>query len=414
MMMSTPSISKRKFQYKFWLLLTCLIGSLLFLLFQGGKLASMLFAIMAVVSIYLALGRWSGITQIRGKRTLDGVSMDNIVPAGTVLTIRIQTEIPGFWPIPYVLVKDRLVRKNGHEVKYESSFVPDWRRKGQLEYNTTPMRRGYYHFGSTDCTTEDVFGIFEHAGNLKMTGSFGVKPEIIPIKEWRQYRQLMKGMHQHSATNRALRETTQINGVREYHYGDRLSRIHWNATAKTGQFKSKEFERESLPKSILVLDRNKAAYKNNDQFELAVSITASLLEFASRKDIALGLLSVGKTAVYFDPSHSATQHRLMLHHLIDVEADGKHSLDQVLQSYSRSFASGSFFAFVSPQANDSMARVMDWAQIFEMIPCHFWLTGMNDKDNSAQWLSKLHVQGITGYGIQSLDELPRALEVHAS
>ena len=63
-----------------------------------------------------------------------------------------------------------------------------------------------------------------------------------------------KGGFSHASAARASRETTQINGIREFLPGDRLSRIHWGATAKTGQWKSKEFEREALPRTIVLLD----------------------------------------------------------------------------------------------------------------------------------------------------------------
>ena len=403
------AMARRKTVLTVWCVLACLIGSFLFLIFQGGKLASMLFAVMLILSAYLTMGRWSGITKAQGKRSISGIGSDGLVPAGTPVSVQIQAEIPGFWPIPYVMVKDRLVRRGGGEMTFDASFVPDWRRRGTLEYTTPPMRRGFYYFGSTRCTTEDIFGLFEHSGVLEMPGSFGVLPQTVPIREWRQYRQMMKGMHQHSASTRAMRETTQINGVREYHYGDRLSRIHWNATAKTGEFKSKEFERESLPKSILVLDRNRKSYGDEEQFELAVSIAASLLEFASRRDIALGLLSVGKEATYFDPTRSAMQYRLMLNHLVDVEADGAHSLLHVLKNHARAFAPGSFFALITPQWSEPMRQVLDWLESVDMNPCHFWLPQTTAKAQEEGWMNELRKRGFAGYAIHALGELPRAL-----
>ena len=412
--MAATMTHRKKTLVTFWSVLACLVSSFLFLLFQGGKLASTLFAVMSVLSIYLILGRWSGITKARGRRTIEGVGADGLVSAGSTLTVHIHAEIPGFWPIPYVFVHDRLLRRGGGEMIFESSFVPDWRRQGKLEYTTPPMRRGTYFFGNTRCTTEDVFGLFEHSGEMELPGSFGVLPQTVQIKEWKQYHELMKGEHYHSASNRARRETTQINGVREYHHGDRLSRIHWNATAKTGEFKSKEFERESLPKSILVLDRNRKSYKDPEQFELAVSVAASLLEFTFQRDSALGLLSVGKEAVSFDPVSSPVQLRRMLNHLIDVEADGDHSLQHVLETYGRTYAPGTFFAVISPEWDEPMKQAIVWMQRSRMIVCHFWLPSGTTKAMEESWLNVLHRQGYAGYAIHSLNELPRVLGGRAS
>jgi uncharacterized protein (DUF58 family) len=380
------------------------------MLFQGGKLAWMLFVVMLILSIYLALGRWSGIAKAKGRRTLPGVESERLVAADTTVVVEIDTEIPGFWPIPYVFVQDRLRRKGGGELVFHSSFVPDWRRRGHLEYSTPPMRRGYYSFGQTECSTEDIFGLFEHSGELDLNGSFGVLPRTVAIKEWRQFHQVMKGLHHHSASDRAMRETTQINGVREYHYGDRLSRIHWNATAKSGEFKSKEFERESLPKTVLVLDRHRGSYASEEQFELAVSIAASLLDFCGRHDMELGLLSVGGDSVYFEPKRNSAHRREMLRHLIEVEPNGQHPLQQVLQNHRRSFASGSFFAVISPVFKDPMMYTIQWLDTNRINFCHFWLPeGVLPKASEDNWLTQLRKKDCFGYAIHTLDELPHAL-----
>jgi uncharacterized protein (DUF58 family) len=408
-MTAAAYLAKRKQRTRLWCVVAAFLGSLLFLLFQGGKLASMLFAIMLILSIYLLLGRWSGIRRIEGRRILGELEKETFVPAGTSVKVRIETEIPGFWPIPYVRVQDRLLRRNGGEMTFEASFVPDWRRRGKLEYTTPPLRRGFYRFGGTVCKTEDVFGLFEHSGTLELAGGFGVLPETAAISYWRQFHQMMNGMHHHSAVKRAMRETTQINGVREYHYGDRLSRIHWNATAKTGDFKSKEFERESLPRTVLVLDRRHSVYAEPEQFELAVSVAASLLEYAKKHEIAVGLLSAGKDSACFEAGTSAEGHRAMLYHLIDAEADGEQPLMKVLQDRGRAFAPGTFFAIVSPQIGEPMQQVMKWMSLHQMNGCHFCLPGDGNDTGRAAWLKMLKQRGWMGYTVRRLDELPSVL-----
>jgi uncharacterized protein (DUF58 family) len=245
-----------------WLVLCCFIGTLFFFLFQGGKLSFMVFIIVSILCIYLGLGQWSGIRKSKGVRTLVTSGHESIMEAGSTLGVKIKLDIPGFWPVPYVLIKDHLQRHNGGNQIFESSLIPDWKRSGMMEYRTPPLRRGVYNFTKTDCSTEDIFGFFEHKGTLALEHSFSVLPQKTTIREWKRLQQMLKGMHHHSSTARAMRETTQINGAREYNYGDRLSRIHWNATAKTGTLKSKEFERESLPKTIVILDRAKHHYAN--------------------------------------------------------------------------------------------------------------------------------------------------------
>lgn len=390
-----------------WLVLACVLASLLFVLFQGGKLALMVFVILAVLSVYLFLGKWSGISRTKGDRAIGMKSADSSVEAGTSLRIRLDFHVPGVWPIPYVIIRDKLIRHNGGEHNVEASFVPDWYRNGKLGYDTPPLARGLYRFGRTECSTHDIFGIFEHKGQLDLPAGFTVWPRTVPIKEWKQLHRMHKGMHHHAVSTRANRETTQINGVREYNYGDRLSRIHWNATAKTGTLKSKEFERESLPRTIVVLDREEGNYRAPEQFELAVSVSASLIQYGKDSEIAFGLLSAGADSAYFEPNRFHDRSRVMLHHLVQVEANGRYPLKRVLEERNRLFFQGTYMVLVSPVKGEPIVKALAGLKQRQLVPCHIWIGPSADEGKA--WCRQLASMGYTGYAVSSLEELPAVL-----
>src|SRR5690606_10053746 len=114
--------------------------------------------------------------------------------------------------------------------------------------------------------------------------------------------------------------TTQINGIRDYVYGDRLSRIHWNATARTGKWKSKEFERESLPKMVVILDGNRSSYHSDEQFELGVSAAASVLKFGTMNALSQGLIITDENFELVPPERQTAHRNTMMNHLIVTEA----------------------------------------------------------------------------------------------
>jgi uncharacterized protein (DUF58 family) len=408
-----------RFPAALWLLASCLVGSLFFLLFQGGKLASMLFIIITILSIYLLLGNWSGVKRTQGMRRMPNAGQEAKLEAGQSVQIGIHVQIPGFWPIPYVMIKDKLIRQNGEETVFEGSVVPDWKRRGDLVYTTPPLRRGLYRFGATECMTEDIFGFFQHKGQIELQQQLTVYPQTVPIREWAQFHQMLKGMQHHSTTTRAHRETTQINGVREYIYGDRLSRIHWNATAKTGTWKSKEFERESLPKTILLLDRTDRAYRDAAEFELAVSVAASLLRYASSRGLALGLITVGKESTYLDPKQTQNHQNQMMNHLVGAEADGYHSLIRIVKERSRQLPAGCFFVLISPQKGPAMMQALHHLEHLQMNPCHIWIHSSPSGAFKAQssdsgseqedWIKDIRAQGFMGYEVAQLAELSNLL-----
>lgn len=404
---------REAFSGKFWILLFFMVCSLFFLLFQGGKLAFMLFLIVSILGIYLTLGRWSGIASAEGNRFILNSNTSGDLEAGTSLQVHIQVHIPGFWPIPYVIVKDNLICKNGSSFSFETTFVPDFKRKGEVLYKTPALRRGFYKFTETACSTEDIFGLFEHKGTIRINQSFRILPQTVEIKEWKQYNKMIKGAHHHSAVTRASRETTQINGVREYVYGDRISRIHWKTTARTGTWKSKEFERESMPRTIIVLDRNAENYKDADHFEKAVSTAASFFRYGLSKHLALGLLSIGKESTFFEAKRGIDHQKVIMNHLIEVEANGQYGILDVLKHHSHFFSQGLFVLLITPQSDmTTILQSMSLLKQGQMTPCHFWIASQPRNANHSEALDlsrKLKSKGFYGYAVHTLQELPQVL-----
>lgn len=394
---------------KAWGLALCYVSCLFFVAFQGGKLSLMLLIILSCLSVYLALGRWSGISSARGRREIGGVAGGATLQAGSALRAQIRVDIPGIWPIPYVTVKDKLTKVGGDSQIYEGTFVPDWKRRGELVYVTPPLGRGLYKYETVECVTQDIFGLFEHSGVIQMPLAFSVLPRTVAIPEWRQLRTLFKGSHQHSSSNGSQQETTQINGVREYIYGDRMAKVHWNATARTGQWKSKEFERESMPKLTIVLDRATSAYRSKDHFELAVSVAASILQFAAARKLTTGFLSVGGGKRYVEmPGGSESRQRIQKH-LIEVQPDANGDPFRALRDMSRLPASGGLIVLVSPQQGESMLRQLKALKADGANACHMWIgAGQNGKPKD-DWPKLLRSLGIASYPVQRLEELPLLL-----
>lgn len=394
------------------------IGSLLYLLFQGGKASFMLFCIFTVLLFYLLLGRWSGIGGVEGVRRLSShhPGMEQHLMAGSKLDVHITVQIPGIWPIPYVLVRDVLIRQNGGSIPFEASFVPSYRREGEVEYTTPPLERGVYHFSHTECSTCDIFGLFEHSGVFKSSEPVYVYPRTVAIRSWQQLKRGAKGPYSTTAAQMSAKETTQINGVREYIYGDKLSRIHWNATARTGEWKSKEFERESLPRTIFLLDRYAGAYDRQEQFELAVSVVASMLDFGFRRSTATGIISVGDINEGFAPNASRNQRQLILNHLVSVQPDGNTPLYRALRQSASLVQSGSFVVIVSPQTGEEVVLAMEWLKRKGVIPVLIHLKGVGDdryravSGKNKEWLQMLQRSGFIVHMIDELHELPASLE----
>lgn len=390
--------------------------SLFYLLFQGGKTAFMLFVILNLLFVYLLLGRWSGIARASGKRALTvrgAASHEGSVAAGGTLEVELDVKVPGFYPLPYVIVRDHLVRHNGQNLQFETSFVPNWKRSGQVVYRTPPLQRGEYRFERTDCLAYDIFGLFEHKGSFQAGSALSVLPQTVALRDWSAVQRGIRGPFSHAAASRAAKETTQINGVREYLYGDRLSRIHWNATAKTGQWKSKAFERESLPRTLIILDRCLPSYDGAmaERFELAVSVAASLLEHGLRNDTAMGLFSAGEKVTMFPPKSGTDQRNIIMKHLTLVDADAPQPLYAALTRADAAMEPGSFALLVTGETGGGLLQSAEWLSKKGMTPCVLHIgSSLTKLSGNTAWKDMFRSRGWLLCEIRQLGDLPAALE----
>ncbi|MDT3424900.1 uncharacterized protein (DUF58 family) [Paenibacillus forsythiae] len=384
--------------------------TLLYVLFQGGKTSVMLFIMVSVLMVYLLAGGLTGVRRARGARTLftEGEKSD-LLYAGGHMRVKLEVALPGLLPLPFVVVREMLKRHNGESWIFEESLVPNFKGQGELRFQTPPLERGHYVFSETGISSEDIFGLVEHKGSFLAQGQFRVLPSVVHIPRWMLYERNSRLSGPQASLAQSRRETTQINGVRDYVYGDRLSRIHWNATAKTGAWKSKEFEHEALPKTMLVLDGTSSAYASVAQFELAVSTAASLLGFGVRERIGIGLCCLDKNTKVFAPAESAAERQKMVQYLIDINGEGRGPLVPRLEKGYRMFPKGAYFVLITPQADGNMLQTLRWAESRGMTPCHIHILNPAGARSGEEGPGELQSRDIMGYKVSSLRELPAAL-----
>ncbi|MCF7752881.1 DUF58 domain-containing protein [Paenibacillus xylanexedens] len=383
---------------------------LAYVLFQGGKTSLMLLSMVTLLCVYLAIAGFSGVRRAQGVRRLSsGPDHEELLHAGDQVQVQLSLTIPGFLPLPYVVVREMLHRHNGESWSFKESLIPNMRGNGELSFQTPPLERGKYVFSETECASEDIFGLIEHRGKFKAKGEFRVLPRTVFIPYWQLYDRKSRLSGPQTALTRSRRETTQINGVRDYVYGDRLSRIHWNATAKTGNWKSKEFEHESVPKTILVLDALASSYEHGDAFEIAVSTAASLLEYGVRERMGMGLLTLSEQTSFMAPSESLMERQKMMHHLVDIQYNGQdtHLLPGV-ERIARQLPQGAYFVVISPQKDEKIMELLRWADTRGMTPCHI-LIDTSESRRSAEWNAMLRGRGTRSFTVSHLQELPTVM-----
>ncbi len=197
-----------------------------------------------------------------------------------------------------------------------------WRQTSvSIDYVLRDVPRGVYRFGDVTITSGDVFGILNRRSIGYAPGELVVYPKTYAISSWSALQSLRIGSRvSHSVSSD---DASRVIGVRDYVPGDRLSRIHWPATARTGIMRSKEFEHYTVNELVLILDAAKDSY-NEDlySFELALSIVGSLAEYAYRVGLGFGFVAFAKDVFELPMSRGDVGLTRLLEYLAMIEPDG--------------------------------------------------------------------------------------------
>jgi len=91
-------------------------------------------------------------------------------------------------------------------------------------------------------------------------------------------------------------DSLEFLGTREYRQGDPIRHIHWRSWARIGEPVVMEFQEEYFSRIALILDTfvpRRARPGEEDAFEKAISVVASVADFFSRSDYVVDIFAAG-------------------------------------------------------------------------------------------------------------------------
>lgn len=164
-------------------------------------------------------------------------------------------------------------------------------RRHELHYVVRPRARGLHDLGPLTVEIRDPFGLTTRPATFPGTGQLLVLPPIHDLTSGDRLGRALggdSGIPQRIALHG---EDDQV--VREYRDGDDLRRIHWPATARTGNLMVRQEDRPAKPRAVLLLDTRAQAHLGtggSSSFEWAVSMTASIAAHLARSEHDVHLL----------------------------------------------------------------------------------------------------------------------------
>jgi len=124
-----------------------------------------------------------------------------------------------------------------------------------------------------------------------------VYPQVVPLQGYDLASRRPIG--EVRLTHRLFEDPTRIAGVRRYQNGDSLNRVHWRATARTGELHTKVYEPSSIAGATLLLDFHRDSYVARSEphgSELAVTTVASLANAVYHLGQQVGFITNGRDA----------------------------------------------------------------------------------------------------------------------
>ena len=224
---------------------------------------------------------------------------------GDTVAVVITLKNTGWLPIAWMLIEDLLPRR---ALSYQPPSLTVQGQRTQLAmlmghgfhtmfYQLRCNRRGYHQIGPMVVETGDLFGLHRRYRVLTSPHFLLVYPAVVPLEGFELASRRPIG--EIRISHRLYEDPTRIAGVRRYEAGDPLNRIHWRATARTGEFHSKVFEPSCIAGATILLDLHQAAYDPSHEpyrSELAVTAAASLANAVYELDQQIGLVTNGRDA----------------------------------------------------------------------------------------------------------------------
>lgn len=218
---------------------------------------------------------------------------------GTTVIIKLKRRYllgPLTWMIPakWLRLSVDVVRRGKDGKTFEKVLPPDpvlvenLNDEKWFEFPTPLLKRGVYILRGVELSTCFPLGIVWWARTLKVGDrddiSITVYPRLYPMAGnfLTHLRGVSSTMGLASHASKITHQSTSFRSVREYRSGDSLKHIHWKSVARRGEMLVKEFDQETVPVFDLLVNL-RVAFRNPEQFELAIATAMSLCHLAYNK-----------------------------------------------------------------------------------------------------------------------------------
>jgi uncharacterized protein (DUF58 family) len=164
--------------------------------------------------------------------------------------------------------------------------------RARAAYRIPTARRGHYAVGPLVASLTDPFGFARRAFEVGVIDQVTVYPRLHDI-----HAPPLGGGGRRATTDAIRARAISLDGdeftaLREYEVGDDLRKVHWPATARTGELFIRQDVAYREPQVVVVLDTRVSVY-DEPAFEIAIEAVASILVRLTRDGRRLAVRTTG-------------------------------------------------------------------------------------------------------------------------
>ena len=165
--------------------------------------------------------------------------------------------------------------------------------KVRRRFDITFKNRGVYPVGKLELNSGDLFGFYQNRIYDENKEFLTVFPKLIPLNIFNLEAENPIG--ETGSRKRIFEDPNRPMGVRNYHPEDEFRRIHWAATARTGELQVKIYEPVVSKVSVLCMNLSTSIHPwlgiDHPLFEYIISVTGSLAYEYTQRGYSVGLIS---------------------------------------------------------------------------------------------------------------------------
>lgn len=247
-----------------WAVTGLAIASLIaFTILSWHELLTMaiVFACMMVAAIMLSLGNTSFTA------TID-VSSRRVTVSDTV-KVDVCVDNPG--RTPTTSARGDLPIGDSHERFAIPMLAAGQSRQTTVEF--TAVSRAVLPVGPLSIRKGDPFGLVRHEKKLADQINVFIHPKTVMLNTLNAG--IPRDLEGHPS-GEIVDDDLDFYGLREYEPGDDVRNVHWLSSAKTGALMIRQYEATRRTDTALTISVNPDDYVSSDEFELAVSVHASI------------------------------------------------------------------------------------------------------------------------------------------